>query len=280
MSSENTTNVLNQIEKHYATLSPAGKRIAHYLQQTPLAVISQSTGQIAEKTQTSKATVSRFFRQLGFSSHQQAKDTLLSLREQGVPVSTTTSFANHQEHEFNNLSQTFGHVQETVLQDIASRLAHAKQVTLIGFRNAYPLALHFRQQLKQIRTSVRLLPQPGQTLGEDIVDLGKDDVVILFGFRRRTRQFKFVLDTIQHAQVILITDPTGQVYRNQVAHLLVCHLGNDAPFDSYAAPMSLLSAICNHTYALLGDTASERVNAITDTYATLDELEKATHTGK
>ena len=76
MPNNKTANVLNQIEKHYALLSPAGKRIAQYLQQTPLAVISQSTAQIAEKTQTSKATVSRFFRQLGFDSHQQAKDTL------------------------------------------------------------------------------------------------------------------------------------------------------------------------------------------------------------
>jgi DNA-binding MurR/RpiR family transcriptional regulator len=275
MTSDKSNNVLKQIEKHYASLSPAGKRIAQYLQQTPLAVISQSTAQIAEKTQTSKATVSRFFRQLGFNSHQQAKDTHLSLREQGVPVHTASSFTNHQEHEFNNLMQTFAHVEEEVLLDIANRLAKAKQVTLIGFRNAYPLALHFRQQLKQIRTSVRLLPQPGQTLGEDIVDLGDDDVVVLLGFRRRTRQFKFVLDTIQHAQVILITDPTGQVYRNQVTQLLVCHLGNDAPFDSYAAPMSLLSTICNHTYALLGSEASNRVNAITNTYASLDELEKS-----
>ena len=157
---------------------------------------------------------------------------------------------------------------------MAERLAKAKQITLIGFRNAYPLALHFRQQLKQIRTSVRLLPQPGQTLGEDIVDLGDDDVVILFGFRRRTRQFKYVLSAIKHAQVILITDPTGQIYRNQVSKLVVCHLGNDAPFDSYAAPMSLLSAICNRTYSLLGDAATERVNSITETYASLDELER------
>ena len=274
MPNNKTANVLNQIEKHYALLSPAGKRIAQYLQQTPLAVISQSTAQIAEKTQTSKATVSRFFRQLGFASHQQAKDTLLSLREQGVPVNTHTSFSHHQEHEFSNLTQTFAGIHEDTLLDMAERLAKAKQITLIGFRNAYPLALHFRQQLKQIRTSVRLLPQPGQTLGEDIVDLGDDDVVILFGFRRRTRQFKYVLSAIKHAQVILITDPTGQIYRNQVSKLVVCHLGNDAPFDSYAAPMSLLSAICNRTYSLLGDAATERVNSITETYASLDELER------
>jgi DNA-binding MurR/RpiR family transcriptional regulator len=85
--SENTPNdVIQQIEKHYDHLSPSSKSIAHYLQKNPIAVISQSTSTIAEKTNTSKATVSRFFRQLGFESHQQAKDAIITLREQGVPV--------------------------------------------------------------------------------------------------------------------------------------------------------------------------------------------------
>ena len=278
---KNSNDVIKQIEKHYASLSPSGQTIAQYLQRNPIAVVTQSTSHIAEQTNTSKATVSRFFRQLGFESHQEAKNTLLTLREQGVPVSPSTTAVLQHEQELNNISQTFDNIDIATLTAIAEKLAHAQQITLIGFRNAYPLALHFRQQLKQIRTSVRLLPQPGQTLGEDLVDLGKDDVVVLFGFRRRTRQFKHVLHTLSHCQTILITDPTGQVYRDNVKHLLVCHLGNHlssqvdnyAPFDSYAAPMSLVSTLCNFTYSALGDSASERVKAITSLYGDLDELE-------
>ena len=265
--------VLQQIEKHYASLSPSGKAIAHYLQQNPIAVLSQSTSLIAEKTATSKATVSRFFRQLGFDSHQQAKDTHVQLREQGVPVVSASSNTQQLESEIKNLSHTFEGMSMDVLKEVASLLAKANQITLIGFRNAYPIALHFRQQLKQIRTSIRLLPQPGQTLSEDIIDLGENDLVVLFGFRRRTRQFKFVLNSIKHCKTVLITDPTGQIYRDQVNHLLVCHIGSDSPFDSYAAPMSLVASLCNLTYEELGDEAAKRVEAITDVYIQMDELE-------
>ena len=168
---------------------------------------------------------------------------------------------------------TFDGIPLDTLKEVARLLASAKQVTLIGFRNAYPIALHFRQQLKQIRSSVRVLPQPGQTLSEDIIDLTENDVVILFGFRRRTRQFKYVLDSIRHCTTVLITDPTGQAYRSHVDHLLVSHIGSELPFDSYSAPMSLVASLCNLTYDELGHAASERVEAITDIYIQMDELE-------
>lgn len=273
MPNNNANDVIKKIEQHYASLSPSSRAIAHYLQQHPIAIFTQSTAQIAQNTGTSKATVSRFYRQLGFHSQQQAKETLATLREQGIPLATDSASSTQHEYEINNISQTFENIDTLTLNTIAQQLATAKQITLIGFRNAYPLALHFRQQLKQIRTSVRLLPQPGQTLGEDIVDLTQDDVVVLFGFRRRTRQFKDILNAVTSCNTILITDPTGQIYRDKVKHLLVCHLGNNAPFDSYAAPMSLISTLCNFTYQALGGNATARVESITNVYKTLNELE-------
>jgi len=273
MSQNSQNDVIQQIEKHYDTLSPSGKSIAHYLQKNPIAVITQSTSAIAEKTNTSKATVSRFFRQLGFDSHQQAKDAIIALREQGVPVVAPSKDMHQLECEIDNLHHTFDGVSQETLKHVTELLCDAQQVTLIGFRNAYPIALHFRQQLKQIRSSVRVLPQPGQTLSEDIIDLTKNDVVVLFGFRRRTRQFRFVLENIKHCKTVLITDPTGQMYRKHVDHLLVSHIGSDAPFDSYAAPMSLVATLCNLTYESLGNTAADRVEAITEVYAHMDELE-------
>ena len=118
-----------------------------------------------------------------------------------------------------------------------------------------------------------MLPQPGQTLSEDIIDLTENDVVVLFGFRRRTRQFKYVLNSIKHCKTVLITDPTGQGYRQDVDHLLITHIGGDSPFDSYAAPMSLVASLCNLTYEVLGSEAANRVDAITDIYIQMDELE-------
>ena len=272
MAEQTPDDIIKQIELTYLSLSPSGKKIAHYLQQNPIAVLSQSTSQIAESTGTSKATVSRLFRQLGFASHQEAKAAQSLVRQQGVPLGRAVETTEQIQQEITNVSGTLEGIDAHTLTSVANLLAGANQLTIIGYRNAYPLALRLRQQLMQIRRSVSLLPQPGQTIGEDIVDVNQDDIVILFGFRRRTRQFSFVLDAVKHARVILITDPTGQAYKPDVEHLLVCQLGETLPFDSYAAPMSLISTLCNLTYEKLGDAAAKRVNTITDTYVQLDEL--------
>ncbi|WP_338040699.1 MurR/RpiR family transcriptional regulator [Marinomonas ostreistagni] len=265
--------VLSLIEQNYPSLSPSARAIANYLQQHPLAIVSQTSAQIAEQTGTSKATVSRFFRQLGFESQQDAKQAQLALRQSGVPVMTHDQSIDQTATELNNLAQTFAGLNPETLAAVSQQIAHASRVTLIGFRNSYPVALHFRQQLQQIRPAVRLLPQPGQTLGEDIHDILEDEVVILLGFQRRTKAFKSIINALTGRNVILITDPTGQVYNQHANHILICHLGNENPFYSYAAPMSLVSMLCNQVYEQLGETAQLRTQSISNLYHDLDELE-------
>jgi len=76
------------------------------LQQNPLAIVSQTSAEIADNTNTSKATVSRFFRQLGYDSQQGAKQAQLALRESGVPIFTQGSSLDQTAQELKNLSLT------------------------------------------------------------------------------------------------------------------------------------------------------------------------------
>ncbi len=55
----------------------------------------------------------------------------------------------------------------------------ARRIVVVGMRNAYPAALHLRQQLLQARGQVLVLPQPGQSLSEELVDLTADDLVVM-----------------------------------------------------------------------------------------------------
>lgn len=268
-----STDLLLLIERMYPELSPSARAIANYIQAEPLAVVTQSVAEIAEQTKTSKATVSRFFRQLGFDSHQDARQAQLTLRERGVPIGLQTTQQQHKEQELLNLASTHDAINDDIVDAVALRLIKASRVTIIGYRNAYPMALHLRQQLKQLLKTVRLLPQPGQTIGEDILDIEPDEIVIALGFRRRTRIFQHIIRHLPSANTILITDPSGQIYNREAATVLICHLGQQMPFDSYASAMSLMSRISNAVYANAGEAARKRINAIKDLYSELDELE-------
>lgn len=268
-----TKNIIEVIESLYSTLPPTARTIANYVQQNPLAIVSMPVAELAEVTGTSKATVSRFFRQLGYENHQQAKQGLLDLRLKGLPVVDSQAKSDDQIHdEIDNITKTLTGVSAKQLDEISTLLAKSAKVTIIGYRNAYPLALHFRQQLTQIRTAVQLLPQPGQTIAEDLVDLTTQDLVVLLGFRRRPSGFEKLVESLSGKQVVLLTDPTGQVFNQQVEHLLVCHLGNKQAFDSYGAAMSLISVLCNKTHEKMANKGQIRTTDISKMYVDLQEL--------
>lgn len=271
----NSSNSINAaITRLYPELSPSARVIANYIQAHPLAILSMSMNDIAIATATSKATVSRFFRQIGYDSHQQVKAELHHLRQSGLPVAPVDApNQNDLAQEIERLTKTIHDIPAQQLAQIVSLIATSPKISIVGFRNSYPVALHFRQQLKQIRASVRILPQPGQTLAEELVDLAPDELIILVGFRRRPKGFRQLVESIAGQPTILLTDPSGQVFNQQVDHLLVCHLGQENAFDSYAAPMSVLSMICNHVYQTLKDQGGEsRIEGISTLYKQLDEL--------
>ncbi|MCA1771208.1 MAG: MurR/RpiR family transcriptional regulator, partial [Halomonas sp.] len=151
----------------------------------------------------------------------------------------------------------------------------ARHVIVIGFRNSYPLALHFRQQLIQARSQVRVVPQPNQSLAEEIVDLNEQDVVVLFGFRRRPAAFASLVNALEYspAKVALIADPTAINFASQVNWLMEAPLESLSAFDSYATANSLICLLANGVlHRRLGE-GRERISAISDIYADLSELE-------
>lgn len=263
---------VSRIENMYATLSPNARKVANYLQQNPLDVLNTSVADIALVTQTSKATVSRFFRQLGYKSQLDLKKELRQVRASGYPIATEKFRNDHIVQELDRIRETWDSVDSGEIDKLVSNIVDASRITLIGFRNSYPIALHFRQQLLQIRDKIRLLPQPAQTLGEEIMDIDEDELIILIGFRRRPKIMHQLIEQLQGKNLIMLADPSAQIYKSKVKQLLVCQLGRELPLDSYAAPMSIISVICNSVLSHLSDS-EKRITDISNIYNDLDELE-------
>lgn len=271
-----TASLTSRIEAQYSAFSSAAQNIANYLQLHPLAIVSMSVTELAHVTSTSKATVSRFFRQLGYSSHLEAKQQLLAKRESGFPIAQDNSAqgreAREAEQEIDNIRHTLNALPDKTVGAISTQLAEAKRIVVIGYRNSYPLALTFSQQLKQIRSGVYCIPIPGQTIAEEIVDFSDQDLIVLIGFRRRPRIFEHLITALKGKQTVLMTDPSGQIYNKHVTHLLVCQLGSMQAFDSYAAPMSVITLLCNRVYNQLAEQGQLRTSQISELYDSFNEL--------
>lgn len=267
----NTLPFLQRIEQNYGELPPSAREIATFLQNDPVQVLTLSTADIAKACNTSKATVSRFFRQLGYESHLMVKHELRAQGQPGTANDDDEAFLNG---EYQRIKAVWEYLQRYGIQHIAKSICSADRISIFGYRNSYPMAMHFQRQLLQLRDRVRLLPQPGQTISEELQGIVKDEVAIVIGFRRRPRVFRSLLQELKNCtSTILITDSTGQIYKDDVDHLLVCSLGEELAMDSYAAPMSMLSMICHAVYNELGGEAMYRSQAISKGYETLGELE-------
>lgn len=262
-----------RIRQHYPRLTQSSQRVADYLQLNPEKILILSTGEIAQACDVSKTSVSRFIRQLGYDDHLALRQELMSERDKGAPVLTSSVEDPDIQHDMRALEQLWAQLTSKDSQRLIEAIATAKSVKIIGYRNSYPLAMHFRQQLMQCRGDVDLLPIPGQTLAEDLINIHQEDFVVLIGIRRRIRQFDHIVEQLQGQRTLLITDQSGQKYADRVSHVMICHMNNHAPLDSYAVPMSLISYLVNKVYRHLGQSAVQQSQRISEQYTLMHEIE-------
>ena len=287
VTSANTVVTIGQrIDRQYGSLSPQEQRAADVVldRLDDLAVYNAS--EIAQLSGVSKATVSRLVRRLGYEDFAQVRTQAKLLRSLGSPMGGSAPAANdgdllaaHLASEQRNLELMLRAAAGDTngqLNSAARLLAEASQVTVIGRRNSYPVALHLRQQLAQIRGHVTLLPVPGQSLGEDVAELGAQDAAVLVGFRRRPQGFSALIEALlgRGVPVVLIADGSLEPWRDRVTHFLLAPLDSPSAFDSYAAAMSLVNLLATATLAQHTRQGRTRVSTITSLYDELGELEE------
>ncbi|AZI88788.1 MULTISPECIES: MurR/RpiR family transcriptional regulator [Kosakonia] len=266
----------------YDHLSPQEQRVAAFILDHFDDLVSYNSAELARLSGVSKATVSRLFRRLGYDNFKAMRDELRTLRQSGMPLAESreavqgnTLLARHYKQEMANLTQWINSLDAEQFAAIIAALSAARRVVIIGFRNSAPVALHLRQQLLQSRGQVAVMPQPGQTLAEEIVDLTGEDMVVMVAFRRRPRGVRPLLETLQARGVpVLVLSEAQASGLNAISRW---HIGlpleSVSAFDSYSSAMSLVNLLAN---ALLHTTLSEgrqRIHTIAALYQDLDELE-------
>ncbi|MCA6925293.1 MurR/RpiR family transcriptional regulator [Pectobacterium versatile] len=272
-----------RLRDRYGELSPQEQRVADFIFDHFDDLISYNSAELARLSGVSKATVSRLFKRLGYPSYRDMRDELRTLRQSGMPladnrdaVQGNTLLARHYKQEMANLTQWINQIDPVQFGAVIQALMQAQRLCLIGLRNSYPVALHLRQQLLQIRQQVTLLTQPGQTLSEELVDLTEQDVVIVVAFRRRPRLIQPLLGQLQKrgVPVLLLCEPQASTLMSLATWSLCVPLDSVSAFDSYSSAMSLVNVISNALLHEMLRDGRQRIHQIVDLYGELDELEQ------
>ena len=273
------TGVRERIEATWSDLTPSERQVAEFVLERADDLAGFTGAELAELSGASKATVSRFFRRLGFTSYAQARVDARSLRARGVPTGGlpdgSGAVATHVAHDVQNLTRTAENLSATDLDGVVSTLSGARRVLVLGWRNSHPVALHLREQLLQARPDVAVGPVPGQTVAEEVAGLDARDVLVVVGFRRRTPVVAAVLELVAQRGVpcVLLTDPAAGPPAVPVTHRLVVPVDGPGAFDSYAAVMTTVALLAEGVLARRGSAGQDRVDAIAAAHETLAELE-------
>lgn len=272
-----------RLKAQYAALSPQEQRVADFIFDHFNDLISYNSAELARLSGVSKATVSRLFKRLGYDKYKDMRDELRTLRQSGMPltdnrdaVQGNTLLARHYKQEMANLTQWVNAIDAQQFAAAIDGLANARRIIIIGMRNAYPVALHLRQQLLQARGQVLLLPQPGQSLSEELVDASAEDLVVMVAFRRRPRIVRPLLLQLQAdgVPVLLLCEPQAQALFPLARWQLCAPLDSVSAYDSYAAANSLINLLANALLHQLLDSGRPRIHHIATLYQQLDELEQ------
>jgi DNA-binding MurR/RpiR family transcriptional regulator len=274
--------LVHRIRDTYDVLPLGERKLADVILEMGGDLAAYSATELAGRAGVSKATAARMVRRLGYTDFHDMRQQARNSHHNGSPLAELSdpgraegTLGQHIGHDIAFLTRTTETIPETQTRAAIDILARAERVTVVGFRNSYPLAFYARELLVQVRPQVRLLPTTGQTVSEELSDLGPEDAVLALGFRRRPPALGRILRIASEtrAHTVLLGDPSLGKIGASAQVVFRCASRGSRLFDSYVAPLSLLNYLCSGVALALGGPAQQRLRRIESLHETLSDLE-------
>ena len=182
------------------------------------------------------------------------------------------SLAEHLENDVQNLVRSIEAVRTDDLDSAAKSLARADKIWVVGFGENYPLAHFARALLIRIKPDIRMIPIGGFSVAEEFSSISNADTMIALGVGRRSRSLRVLMRAAlaNDAEVIYITDQVARSGADLATVTLRCRTTAPGIYQSFAAPISLITILCHMVTRRLGDSAIARMEAIEDLHMTWD----------
>lgn len=264
---------LARVRRILPELHPAERRLGELVCEFPGELASYSASELAALAEVSNATVTRFVKRLGYRSYEDARRDARDESNSGSRLYLRHAADNASvepgtilETDIRNIRETIGDIEPADMDALVGAILAARRVWCIGFRASNALANYLQWQLLQAVDDAVCVPGGGQTLGEHLARMTGDDVVILFGLRRRPAFFPDLLQAIQKAgaKLAYVTDEGVPVNHDVTWHIR-CQTRSPGPLFSHVGVMSLINILTNRTIELAGDSGRERLRDI-ETY--------------
>ncbi|UFT99628.1 MurR/RpiR family transcriptional regulator [Radiobacillus kanasensis] len=232
-------------------LSPSQYQIADYIQKHTQQVLLSTEQDIADAVQVSIASVSRFWKVVGYQNFKDFKQKMRAQLEVS-PAGKMESIMGRGEgeelqHHILDLSVT--HLYKTMQQfssqsfrQAVNFLTESKRVRIYCPGPSEGLGSLLQYRLGRFGLDIRVMEKSGSELFEELIHLEKEAVVVLFGFVRLLPEARVILDYAKRIgyKTIIITDQLIAEFSTQANCVLFASRGEIREFHSMVAPTFLI----------------------------------------
>lgn len=253
-----------RIRESFDSLTATEREAAQFILGHLTDVLVCNSVELSQLSGISQPTLSRLYRKLGYANAGEFRRDVRRVHRPGSPeLSRHTQcddlVADHLRRDEESLKRTFEGIDRAQLSSACQAMATAPHVAVVGYRSSYPVALHMREQLMRLRGNVDILPNPGQSIAEDLVDYAAGDVIVIIGVGRRLPFFSRLIDVMleRGLTVVVIGDISARnaVIGRNVAFFKV--VLNSHVLTSFTAAFALIALMMDEVGKCLVDTEDE-----------------------
>ena len=275
----NNKDIIKNIKERYSSFSKGQKTIADYIFENSDKVAYMTANKLADTVGVSDSTVVRFAVEIGFPGYPEFLKTLREL------VSTQLTSVQRMEiassnftredvlekvinSDIDKLKKTLLDINKEDFNKAVETIINAKTIYILGVRSSASLAGFLGFNFNLMFDNVKLIHTNSVSeMFEQILNVGKDDVVIGISFPRYSRR---TLKALQYARscdakIVAITDSKMSPLTACADYSLIARSDMASFADSLVAPLSLINA-------MIVAIAMNKTEEISETFNKLENI--------
>ncbi len=252
---------------------PAERKVARAILAAYPTAGLETVARLAARAEVSPPTVVRFVTRLGYAGFPAFQDALLGeLAERNASPLTliATRSGRAQPGQLEQTGELFATATERSFQRVPAA-EHAAAVSLLadpnrriaadGGRFSRLLAAYLVLHLTQLRGSSALLPETSVGRVDELLTLRRNDVLVLFDFRRYEDATLELAEAAadRRVQIVLFTDPWMSPVARLAQVVLPAQVDSPSPYDSFVPTLALVESVVGGVVDALGPAAEHRL---------------------
>lgn len=250
--------VRETIRREAAKLTASERKVANaVLADYPFGGL-QTIQELADRCGVSAPSITRFVSKLGFGGYQDFQRQLIAELREGsrspLDLKATEKLGKGDEFLADYARRAAARVEEMAdsvapdqFDQIVRLLADpARNIFVLGGRISDSIATYLSIHLKQIRSKVRHLPPNPEYWPDDLLRMRKQDVFVLFDFRRYqadlTRLAELVA-TKRQSSIVLITDKWMSPAARHSDVVVALPIENETAWDTVVCAVAFIEAL-------------------------------------